>query len=287
MAMEANLNEVLEVLEQLSPQELAVVQERLAARQKAAEPPPSLSADVFDLPFDDYLALSDQEREAVQLHAYQTHQAWIDAELERQGAEWVLVCGGEVLEASPTLRNYPSREKLMHIGQQRGRVPFVFVREPLVEESGWSALVGNDFYPTVRLAGAAPGTSTENLAAAGVELTADFDSGSLNLFVDYDQMLALKIIDRQPIDQAHFRPHLGQLYRFHVLSLLAGVTDENGAVAAREFPALCVRDWRQSPLCRVNPNREALAGRNLLLEFPLRLELNGTERATRILEVPH
>ncbi len=133
---------------------------------------------------------------------------------------------------------------------------------------------------------AAPGAGAENLPAAGVELTADFDSGSPNLFVDYDQMLARQIVDRQPIDQAHFRPHLGQLYRFHVLPLLIGVSDENGASAAREFPALCVRDWRQSPLCRVNPNQEALAGRNLLLEFPLRLELNGRDRVTRILEAP-
>jgi hypothetical protein len=287
MAVEADLNQVLEVLEQLSPQELAVVQERLAARKEVTEPAPGPSTDVFDLPFDDYLALSDEEREAVQLRAYQTHQARIDAELERQGAEWLLVCGGEVVETSPALRDYPSREKLMQIGQQRGRVPFVFVREPLVEESAWSALAGNDFYPTVRLTVAAPGTGTENLPTAGVGLTADFDSGSPNLFVDYDQMLALNIIDRQPIDQAHFRPHLGQLYRFYVLSVLVGITDEQGGVAAREVPALCVTDWRQSPLCRVNPNREALAERNLLLEFPLRMELNGVGRVTHILEVPH
>jgi hypothetical protein len=135
------LAEVQRELDQLSPQELAVIQERLAARQQAAEPPSSLSADVFALPFNDYLALSDEEWEAVQRRAYQTHQPWIDAELERQGAEWVLVCSGEVLEASPTLRNYPSREKLMQIGQQQERVPFVFVREPLVEESAWSALM--------------------------------------------------------------------------------------------------------------------------------------------------
>jgi hypothetical protein len=140
--MEVDLNQVLKVLEQLSPEELAVVQERLAARQKTTTLSSLACAEVFALPFNDYLALSDQEQEAVQRQAYQTHQAWIDAELERQGAEWLLVSGGEVLEASPTLQDYPSREKLLDIGRQRGRVPFVFVREPLVEESAWSALTG-------------------------------------------------------------------------------------------------------------------------------------------------
>lgn len=70
-----------------------------------------------------------------------------------------------------------------------------------------------------------------------------------------------------------------------MLFFLVGVRDENGAVAAREFPALCVRDGRQRPLCRVNPNRAALAGRNVLLEVPLRMELDGLGRVTRILEV--
>lgn len=100
-------------------------------------------------------------------------------------------------------------------------------------------------------------------------------------------MLALNIVDRQPIDQAHFRLHLGQIYRFYVLTLLIVVEDENGVIAVREFPALCVRDWRQSPLCRVNPNREMLVGRNLLLEFPLCMELDGRTKATRVVEVPH
>ena len=147
--LQANLNQVLQVLEQLSPQEMAVVEERLAARKRSngTDPP----ADVFALPFADYLALPDEEREAVQLRAYQSHQAWIDAELERQKAEWLLVCGGEVVEASPTLRDYPSREKLMSLGQRMGCVPFVFVREPLVEESAWSVLAGNDVYPTLRI----------------------------------------------------------------------------------------------------------------------------------------
>jgi hypothetical protein len=50
-----------------------------------SKPRSSSSDDVFALPFDDYLSLSDEEREAVQLRAYQTHQAWINAELERRG----------------------------------------------------------------------------------------------------------------------------------------------------------------------------------------------------------
>jgi len=88
------------------------------------------------MPIKEYLALSDDERENIQLSVYQSHKEWIDAELEERGAEWVLLCGGEVVEYSATLRNYPSREKLMALGEERGVVPFVFVKTPLIEEYG-------------------------------------------------------------------------------------------------------------------------------------------------------
>jgi hypothetical protein len=281
--VEVSLNQALRLLEQFGPKELAVIEERLAARKQLSEQAPDAAADLFALPFDDYLAMSREERDAIALRAYQTLGPWIDAELEKRKAEWILVCGGQVVESSPTLRDYPSRERLMQIGRQRGVVPFVFVKAPLIEESGWSSLAGDDFYPTIQLTVASPGTSTEHLQISGAEFTADFDSGSPNLFVDYDQMIASRIIDDQPVDQAHFRPHLGQVYRYHVLPLQISVRSENGMVMAQEFSALCVRNWRQSPLCLVNSDREALAGRNLLIEFPLRLELDGARRATRVL----
>ena len=65
--------------------------------------------------------------------------------------------------------------------------------------------------------------------------------------------------------------------------MVIGVADERGALIVREFLAFCVRNWEQSPLCTVNPRRAALAGRNLLLELPIRLELNGRRRTTRVL----
>jgi hypothetical protein len=238
--LEVGLDQVLKVLDQLSPDDLAVVQERLEARRKQVVGVSAVPDDVFALSFDNYLALSERDREAVHLRAYEEHQQWIDTELERRCAEWMLVCGGEVIEASPTLDDYPPPEKLMRIGAERGCVPFVFVREPLVEESAWSSLPGEDWYPTLYLTLAALGTATCDVPATGVSLAADLDTGSPGLFVDFDHQIS----------------------------------------------ALCVHDWAHSPWCQINPRREALAGRNTLQKFPLRIELNGRTRTTRVLEVP-
>ncbi|MGH6629735.1 MAG: hypothetical protein ACREB3_08385, partial [Burkholderiales bacterium] len=128
-----NLNQVLQGLEQLSLQEIAVIEEHLAARQNSTASFNGQSSDLFALSFADYLAFSDEERDAVMLRAYQLLETWINAELERRKAQWILVCGGQVLEFSSTLRDYPSDETLLQIGRQRGLVPFVFVKTPLIE----------------------------------------------------------------------------------------------------------------------------------------------------------
>jgi hypothetical protein len=55
----------------------------------------------------------------------------------------------KVIEFSDDLNDYPFPERLMKIGSERDRIPFVFNRPPLLEEISWSALEGSDFYPTL------------------------------------------------------------------------------------------------------------------------------------------
>jgi hypothetical protein len=251
--MEVHLEQLLKAIEQLNPAEIAILQERIHLTQNStsvkASPKTAQRDEFFTLPFKEYLALSDEYREHIQLSVYQSQKEWIDAEIERRGVEWILVCGGEVVESSETLRNYPSREKLMALGKERGVVPFVFVKAPLIEEdSTWNALPHADFYPTLSIIIGSPQCAAEKLVKSGIACVADFDSGSPHLFLNYDMLLSHDIIDRQLIDQAHFREHLGQLYQFHILFVVIGVIDERGVPIVREFPALCVRNWQRSPL---------------------------------------
>ena len=73
-----------------------------------------------------------------------------------------------------------------------------------------------------------------------------------------------------------------QVFQYHLRNLLIGVRTVTGTFLTQTTKATCIRNWRESPLCLVNPQREALAGRNLLLEFPLRLELDGAAKCTRV-----
>jgi len=92
---------------------------------------------IFKIAFDDYLALSDEERDAIHTSAYSEYRNWIDTALEQRGAEWLLVVGGDIIETGETLDEYPSRERLYQIGYDSGLIPFVFAANPVIEESFW------------------------------------------------------------------------------------------------------------------------------------------------------
>jgi hypothetical protein len=204
--MTTELEQVFQTVDRLNDAELELLRRRI---ERSRSPKslthsrgyPEEAGELFAIPFDTYRVMSQDERDAVAFRAYKILDRWIDEELKKRHAKWMLVCGGEILESSPKFIEYPSSEKLIAVGQQRGMIPFVFIRTPLIEESRWSDLPELDYYPTL----------------------------------------------------------------------------------SKECGVVLVRNWRQSPLCFVNSVREALAGRNLLLEFPLKIELDGEKKTTKVI----
>lgn len=273
----ASFETILTGVAALSPAELDVLQAQIArSRQTKIFSPKN----VFEIPYREYLSFSESEREALQWRVYQEHNARYQAELKKRRAQWLLVCGGEILEHSRTLDDYPAPEKLQAVGQDRGVIPFVFVPKPLIEESSWSALDDDDFYPTLPLQ---LSSAHETQSKSSFMVTADFDTGSPHLFVDYDKLAEERVLSFRPKSEAFFEQHLGGFYRFHILLLQVALLDESGNLFANRMHAYCVRDWQNSPLCLVNSNRQALAGRNLLLRFPIKVELDGQKQTTRVL----
>jgi hypothetical protein len=286
----ALLDEFLETVDELSPEELERAEKRLAAaRDKkngnaAAPAVPPVMRDIFSIAFADYLAMSDEERDAIQLEAYARYRQWIDEELRQRRARWMLVCGGTVIESSPTLRNYPRDEKFREAGERYGFIPFVFAAQPLIEESSWADHKDDDFYPRLSIVVAAENKELGNPQNDGLIINADFDTGSGNAFFDHAKLSNEGIIQRQEFRRANVHFHLGRPFRYHILPVLIGVVTEAGRVISGVIEALCVRDWTQSLFRLPNPSRQALVGRNVLTELPLQVKLDGRRRVTQILD---
>lgn len=286
--MTAELEQVFQTVDRLNEAELELLRRRI---ERSHSPKslthsrgyPEEAAELFAIPFETYINLPDDERAAIAFRAYKVLDRWIDQELKTRRAKWMLVCGGEILESSPKLLEYPAREKLIALGKKSGLIPFVFIYKPLIEESSWSVIDASDRYPTLSIFVGRFGVPTSKLLSEGVVVEADFDTGSPDLLLDYDQMVSNGVVDMMPIDQDHFRPHLGEFNRSVFLPITVGVTDTSGQIVTLELGAVFVRNWRRSSLCFVNPSREALAGRNLLLEFPLKIELDGAKKTTKVI----
>jgi phosphoribosylformylglycinamidine synthase len=97
-----------------------------AAMPSAVTPVPL--GDAFAIEYQNYLALSSDDRLALQGRAWREHGAFINRELENHRALWILVVGGEVVDSGSTLENYPTDARLAELGNANDLVPWVFTR---------------------------------------------------------------------------------------------------------------------------------------------------------------
>jgi hypothetical protein len=270
---------IIESVKALSPAELDALQAHITRSRQKQAPAAKRGGErsVFEIPYDEYLRFSNQEREDLQWRVYREHHEWAETELKTRRAQWIIVCSGEIVEFSRTLDNFPTPEKLQALGEEHGFIPFVFVPKPLIEESTWSVLDEDDFYLTLTFSVA--GKNQEE----SLSVNADLDTGSPHLFVDYDQLLEAGAVDFRPNAEAFIQQHLGEYYRFHIMPIQVAIVDERGNHFVQRLHVYCVRDWQKSSLCLVNPNRQALAGRNMLPKFPVKVELDGEKKMTRVL----
>lgn len=284
------LDQFLDTLDTLSSEELEQVEKRLASvrgkkngtpRIPAPSPAP-VARDLFAISFSEYLAMSRADRDALQISAYENYPKWIEQELARHDARWILVCGGKVVESGPTLQSYPRSPKVRSVGEQFGLAPFVFVRGPMIEESIWSILPYDDCYPTLSIFIAAEDSPPLKLQTNGLALIADLDTGSTDVLLDYEQLVSNGIIENSDA-LLHMHHHLNRSFRYYSLPVLIGALSESGEMVSGIIEAMCVLNWAQSPLRLSNPFRQVLAGRNLLMKLPLRIQLDGRKRTTQIL----
>jgi len=286
-AVQTDVEQVWQTLDALPSAGREIILARLANKSTRdsvfASPKTLLEDERFLISFEDYLALSDEDGEKLKLLAYEKYQHWIYDELAKRRARWMLVCGGEIIEWSPTLNDYPAREKRHSIGRQMGYAPWTFIANPVSEESYWAALPDNDFYPTISIAFGAENWSLEDVMKKGLEFDADLDTGSGNMMLDYSLMRSKNILENQYGQETESGKHLGFSYSCYVLPVQVAITDETEKITSKVISAVCVRNWQQSSFCLVNPLRKALVGRDLLVKLSLRVELDGGNRTTKIL----
>jgi hypothetical protein len=244
--------------------------------------------DLFRVSFAEFASLDEEDQEELRGAVLRRYGRWVDAELERRQAAWILVVGGEVVSCGTGLDSLPNKSDAYRLGQQKGRAPFLFTQEPLIEEASspsptsiWSPLAPDDSYPTLPVLVSHSHLPDAALVPQGLSLSADLDTGSPAVFLSREDVRGCGVdLD---ILMPLTRFHLGRPYHYVVPTMKIAVPTQVGALPSGVFQVYAVKDWSNSPMTLVNPQRRALVGRNVLLRLGLEINLNGQSRSTTVL----
>jgi hypothetical protein len=196
--------------------------------------------DPFKTSFSDFAGMGQKEQDELRCAALRRYGQWVDAELERRQASWILAIGGRVVSQGSDLATLPTRPAVFRMSEEEGYAPFVFLKEALVEKghpllptSAWSAIGGEDSYPTLSLAFARPEVPDPELGQQGLWLTGDFDTGAPAIFLSQDdvQGCGVSIDDLMPVTQFH----LGRAYHYVVPTMKVSVPTQAGALRSGVF----------------------------------------------------
>jgi hypothetical protein len=73
-----------------------------------------------------YVALPREEKRRYHDEAESRNQFWVETQLEKFGAKWLMVVDGQVVLHGATMDNFPDHEELVALCHRTGKYPFAF-----------------------------------------------------------------------------------------------------------------------------------------------------------------
>ena len=205
--------------------------------------------------------------------------------LWKSGLRQALVCGDKIVLTTKSVEDIPN-ETALNIAKQMDRACFIFCAPDLVEESTWSSgPTGYDDYPTVSLFVGAEDAFQMSIDNPQVfsNINADFDTGASGYKIFPTELLSERVRSSTglPIREAD---HLGGNYNFFTKRVKICTKTVSGSLHAVVTDARLVKEWQNSCLLEISPNRVGYVGRKIIRDLRVKLELDPLTNKTRIHE---
>lgn len=181
--------------------------------------------------------------------------------MKRRGWAWVAICGRQAVRGSAKITTFPDLKTKERWAGQYGRVPFVYAREIVSEETARRDVTLLNHYPKI-------GLNVEGAKAVG-----DLDTGTNQTLIS-DELRAA-----EPASVFAEDTHFNELFEYCVNSVwlsfgVAGSGREQ--VGPIKMPVAIVSDWKRSPWVKLNPNRGGLVGRDLFATRGMEVRIKST-----------
>jgi hypothetical protein len=262
------------------PAEQAVAMAKEILQRAKAAPQPSEDKFISrNITLEEYAALPLEEKSRYHDEAEEINQRWVEAQLKKHSAKWIMVVDDQIVRHGTTMKNFPNHEEIIALCNSTGKYPFVFFSPRIfaIEElaTSWhTTKEPNDAYPalSIKLLG------NNN----HVETEADLDTGAIDCYAPLELLQANGVVKIQSGDVVRFSKHLGQTFFYFALPVWLELAVETGTSRKCVTTVFCVVDWRNSPFAAINPNRTFLLGREVLFELKPRLTLDFAVRCTEV-----
>jgi hypothetical protein len=188
----------------------------------------------------------------------------------RKGVPFLVLCDRKVILRTA---KEPSDEEIRELEKKHGRACYI-IGQDFIEEVDWSFLPCNDYYPTIELTLGSTNWTEDDVFKKGLKVVADFDTGNQGIAVFSRQNLSFS---EQAKHKLRRKTHLNRPYHYELTSMKIGLKDVHGKTRCIVKECYGVLYWNQrdkNPFIIQNPNRKALVGRDLMMNFPFELTLS-------------
>jgi len=262
------------------PAEQAVaVAREILQRAKTAPQPLENKFISRNIPLEEYRALSREEKRSYHDEAEELNWRWVENQLNRLNAKWLMVVEGQVVMYGETLDNYPDRKELLALCERIGKYPFAFFspRVFAIEElsTAWhETKEPDDAYPAISIA------LFDN--SNRFETEADLDTGAVDCYASLEMLTANGVVTIEIDDVGRTSKHLSRAFNYFVAPVWLELIDDKATNKQSRITVICVENWLHSPFTAINPARTCLVGRRALLKLRPRLVLDFDARCTEV-----
>jgi CheY-like chemotaxis protein len=192
--------------------------------------------------------------------------------------DWIIIAHepGKIVDSGVSA-DEPFEDDLWQLSREIDAPVFTYSREKIIEQIdySWSYKSNSrDYYPTVCVVFSKDGVQKP--------LIGDFDTGSVYSFLSFEKIAAMDILDRKPVYKTSSRVLRGERYSYYNKKLPCMLSGNTKTVDI-ELRCELVKDWEKSPHVMLFGDRDALVGRNLLLDNKVKLVLDGDKKETDVI----
>lgn len=239
------------------------------------------SKNPFALSFREFVSLELNESEELLRKVHDSCKDLLQEAWEN-GSRQAVICDGKIVFQTTDIDEIS--EKVEQLAKKYNKACYVFSAPDIVEESVWTPISGDDYYPTLNVYLGTDDSDEKEIVDKSSPICTDLDTGN-PFYKIFDANQLTDPLTRFTPLQMRRGEHLESNYTYYNKKVKMCVKDINGNIKSMVCSVRVVRHWAGCALLQASPNRTGFVGRDVLRDLRIKLKLDPIKKTTEILDV--